>query len=295
MSGVRTVGVAGTGRMGSAATLRLASQGFDVTVANRTAAAAADLAGRADCSYAESFAELASTSDVVLVLTSGEDGTRETVLGPKGLLAEPRPGSTILIMSTVTPQVIRELAEAAADAGVALTDVPISGRPLELSQGAVTLLAGGSKELLTRVTPVLDALGHTVIVGPTGAAAAMKLGVNAVVFGLVTAIAECLTLATASGVDPEIAYDVLRASAVASTFIDVRRAAFVSDPPPPVQFSMLSTQETLELIVRAANESGVTLPQTLANLAIAREAASTGLADDDVTRLAQFLSGRSRR
>ncbi|HEY9470762.1 MAG TPA: NAD(P)-dependent oxidoreductase [Propionibacteriaceae bacterium] len=295
MSRMPSIGVAGTGRMGSAATLRLVNQGFKVTVANRTAAASSDLAVQADCSHAETFAELASSSDVVLVLTAGEDGTRETVLGPHGLLAKPKPGSTILIMSTVTPQVIRELADAAADAGVALADVPISGRPLDLSQGDVTLLAGGSSELLTRVTPVLDALGHTVIVGPTGAAAAMKLGVNAVVFGLVTAVAECLTLASASGVDPEIAYDVLRASAVASNFIDVRRAAFVSDPPPPVQFSMQSTQETLELIVRAAGESGVTLPQTLANLAIAREAASSGLADDDVTRLAQFLSRRSRR
>ena len=175
-----------------------------------------------------------------------------------------------------------------------LIDAPISGRPAELLHGQVALFVGGAPDILAPLGPVLDALGHSVAVGPTGSAAAMKLGVNAVVFGLVAAVSECLALTTAAGVEPGLAYDVLRSSAVASTFIDLRRGFFVEDPPPPVQFSMKATQETLELIAQAASEAGVVLPQTATNLATTRAAVESGRAADDVTRLSHFLiSSRS--
>jgi 3-hydroxyisobutyrate dehydrogenase len=286
------VGIAGTGRMGRAAALRLAGEGFAVTVANRTVARAAQVAAAAGCTQAESFASLGAACDVVAILTSGEDATRETVTGPRGVLAGIRPGAMVLVMSTVTPQVVHELAKAAKDVGAVLTDVPISGRPSELTSGDVTLLAGGSADMLAPARPVLDALGRWLIVGPTGGGAAMKLGVNAVVFGLVTSIAECLTLTTAAGVDASLAYSVLQASAVSSTFIDLRRQSFVDGPGPAVQFTMESSRETLELIVRAAEEAGAHLPQTLTNLNTVRQAVSSGLAEKDITQLAEFLTSR---
>jgi 3-hydroxyisobutyrate dehydrogenase-like beta-hydroxyacid dehydrogenase len=280
--------------MGAAAALRLTSLSFPVTVANRTAATASELAGRAGCQHVESFVALGRASDVVLVLTAGEAATRETVAGPNGILAGARPGTTVLVMSTVTPQLVRELAEVARGAGVTLADVPISGRPVELSQGEVTLFVGGRDALTPVVGHVLDGLGVTVDVGPIGAAAAMKLGVNIAVFGLVAAVAECLALTTASGVEPATAYSVLQKSAVASRFIDLRRQSFVSSDPPEVQFSMAASQETLQLIVQAADDAGALLPQTRTNLGTVQRAASSGMAADDITRLARFLTEQTR-
>ena len=287
-----TVGVVGAGRMGAAAVRRLVEEGFSVTVANRTRPTSQTLAREVGCGHADTFAELAAASDVVLVLTAGEEGTRQAVVEADGLLAGARAGTTVLVMSTVTPSVIHELAHAAAIVEVSLVDVPISGRPAELSKGAVSLFAGGPPEVLERVSAVLLALGNVIPVGPTGAAAAMKLGVNAVVFGLVAAVAECLALTGAAGVAPGMAYDVLQQSAVGSKFIDLRRPYFVNDDPPAVQFSMDATRETLELIVKAAASLSVVLPQTETNLATARTASESGLSDQDLTQLARFLLSR---
>lgn len=286
------VGVVGTGRMGVAAVHRLVAQGFSVTVSNRTQETSRTLAREVGCRDADSFADVARASDVVLVLTAGEEGTRQAVLASDGLLAGARAGATVLVMSTVTPSVIHELAHSAATAGVSLVDVPVSGRPTEFAQGAVSLFAGGPPDVLDGVSTVLLALGNVIRVGPTGAAAAMKLGVNAVVFGLVTAVAECLALTSAAGVEPAIAYDVLRQSAVGSKFIDLRRPYFVDNDPPAVQFSMDATRETIELIVRAADSLGLVLPQTATNLATASTAAESGLADQDLTQLTRFLLSR---
>jgi 3-hydroxyisobutyrate dehydrogenase-like beta-hydroxyacid dehydrogenase len=288
------VGIAGTGRMGSAAAVRLAGLGFPVAVANRTARTAAETAEQAGCQHVPTFEQLAATSDVILVLTAGEDAVRETVTGTGGILAGATPGTTLLLMSTVTPQLVIELSALAGQAALELVDVPISGRPVELSKGEVTLFVGGRSSTGAPAERVLDALGTTVDVGPLGAAAAMKLGVNIAVFGLVAAVAECLALTSASGVDPSLAYGVLQQSAVASTFLDLRRQGFTSPTPPAPQFTMSSSEDTLQLIVQAAQAAGVTLPQTITNLDTVRRAAASGREAQDVTRLGWFLTEQSR-
>lgn len=287
------VGIAGAGRMGSAAAVRLAGLGFPVVVANRTASTAAELAELAGCEHVPSFEQLGPTSDVIVVLTAGEPAVRETVTGTGGILASARPGTAVLLMSTISPQLVIELAGAATPVGVGLIDVPISGRPVELSKGEVTLFVGAHASVGQPAEQVLDALGTTVDVGPLGAAAAMKLGVNIAVFGLVAAVAECLALTTASGVDPALAYGVLQQSAVASTFLDLRREGFTSPTPPPAQFSMASSEDTLRLIVQAAQAAGVDLPQTVTNLDTVRRATASGRAGEDVTRLGWFLTGQT--
>jgi 3-hydroxyisobutyrate dehydrogenase/2-hydroxy-3-oxopropionate reductase len=285
-----SVGIVGVGRMGAAAARRLAAQGFTVCLANRTRDAAAALADELGCSCCESFAELAEASDVVLVVTAGEDGTRSVLSGDGGVLTGVRADTPVVVMSTVTPAFVGELAGAASASGVPLVDAPISGRPVELAQGGVSVFVGGPAETVERVRPILSQLGSVVHVGPTGSAAAMKLAVNTVVFGLLGALAEGVALAASAGVDRATAYDILRGSAVASPFIDLRRAYFVDDAPPPVQFSMASAQQTLELIAAAARELGVALPQTATNLATVGQAVDAGLADRDITGLARFLA-----
>ena len=282
------VGIAGTGRMGAAAARRLVDVGFPVVVANRTKARAASLAADLGCDYAESFEELAGQVDVVLVLISGEYGVREAILGQEGILtARDRRAGSLVIMSTVRPELVNELH------GIAVVDAPLVGRPAEFASGGVTILAGGVESDVAALEHLLSSLGHLVHVGPLGAGATMKLAMNVVIFGLVASVSECMALATAAGTAPGVAYDVLTGSALNSRFLELRRPYFVDAGDQPVQFTMESARETLELVEDAAAAVGVSLPMTRANIETLKAAVSTGFGDLDITSLPLTLTSRA--
>lgn len=288
------VGIIGTGRMGSAAARRLVATGFPVCVSNRSQSRATALAEEVGCAHAESFRENAARSDIVLVLTSGEQATESAITGESGVLAGAEAGKIVAVMSTVTPSLVVELAQAAKGSGVMLADAPISGRPDELAAGQVAIFVGGPRDTTRPLDPVLSALGKVLHVGPVGAAAAMKLAVNTVVFSLVTAIGESMELARSAEVDAALAYDILCASAVGSQFIELRRHHYV-DATSPVQFSIQQAQETLQLIVTAAARLGISLPQVATNLDLANNALAAGVAEQDITTLAALSATSNDR
>jgi len=276
--------------MGAAAAERLVTVGHPVVLANRTTERAAELATRLGCSHADSFAQLAEQVDVLLLLVSGEDGAKEAVHGRDGILtATDRRATTLVVMSTVQPELVTEIS------GVAVLDAPLVGRPQEFAAGDVTILAGGSASDVTSVESLLSVLGRVVHVGPLGSGAAMKLAMNAVIFGLVAAVSECMALATSAGAAPSVAYDVLTASALNSRFLELRRGYFVDEGEQPVQFTMESARETLELVEGAASAVGVSLPMTRATLETLTTAVATGLGELDVTSLPRVLTSSADR
>lgn len=285
-----TIGIAGVGRMGSAAAQRLVTVGLPVILANRTTERASELATQIGCSHAESFARLAESVDILLVLVSGEDGVRAAIHGQDGVLATTdRRATTLVIMSTVQPELVTDIS------GITVLDAPLVGRPQEFASGDVTILAGGAPSDVKSVGDLLSALGRVVHVGPLGSGAAMKLAMNAVIFGLVAAVSECLALATAAGAAPSVAYDVLTGSALNSKFLELRRGYFVDAGEQPVQFTMDSARETLELVERAASAVGVSLPMTRANLETLTTAVATGLGELDVTSMPRLLTSSTDR
>ena len=82
-------------------------------------------------------------------------------------------------------------------------------------------MVGGAAEHFERVRPMLDVMGQNIhLVGPTGAGATIKL-VNQMM-NLINACGavEGLILATKAGIDPELAYEILRTSSGASRSLD---------------------------------------------------------------------------
>ena len=74
-----------------------------------------------------SASDVAGKVDVIItVLPDGPD-VKDVVLGPKGLLEGARPGSILIDMSSISPTVSKEVAEAAKAKGVRMLDAPVSG------------------------------------------------------------------------------------------------------------------------------------------------------------------------
>jgi 3-hydroxyisobutyrate dehydrogenase/2-hydroxy-3-oxopropionate reductase len=285
-----TVGLVGTGRMGSAMARALAREGHRLVVHNRTRERAASLAAELDALVAETPAEVAAAAEVTLTMLADDHAVAAVFDGPDGLLAGARHGAILVDLSTVRPQTIRAFELRARDARVGLLDAPVSGSVALAEKSELTLMVGGDAATLEAARPVLEGLGRSIFhLGPLGSGAAMKLAVNTVIFGLNGAVAEGLVLAEAAGVDRELAYDVIAASAAGAPFVGYKRAAFVDPDHTPTAFSLELAAKDLRLILELAATLGLRLPQSRSNLDVVRSTQEEQPRDRDFASVAEYL------
>lgn len=290
-----TVGVVGTGRMGSAMARSLARAGLPLVLHNRTRGRAAALSEELGADVAATPAELAAMCDVALSMVADDEAVADVYGGPQGLIAGARRGTVLVDLSTVTPDALRAFESDATAAGIGLLDSPVSGSVAFAESGQLTLMVGGRAADLERARPALEPLAKTIVhIGPLGTGAAMKLAVNAIIFGLSNAVSEALVLAERAGIDRTVAYDVITASAVGAPFVGYKRAAFLEPEGTPTAFALALAEKDLGLITQLADQLGVPVEQAQTNLRIIRDAAAGGSPDDDFAAVAVHLRERAR-
>ena len=264
-----TVGLVGAGRMGTAMAGALRHAGFEVVVWNRTAEAARAVADRFGCTPVARPRDVAAAADVCVSMLADGAAVDAVYGGPDGLIGGARPGTVLCDASTVPPSTLRGHEAAAREARVGLLDTPVSGSVALAESGKLTIMVGGEAEHLATARPVLEALATTIFhLGPLGTGAAMKLAVNTLIFGLNQALAEGLTLATAAGIGPAAAYDVLAASAAGAPYVGYKRAAFLEPDTTPTAFSLDLAAKDLRLIAELAATVSVEMPGAATDLAV---------------------------
>lgn len=290
-----TVGVLGIGRMGGSMARALRAAGFEIVCWNRSPEAAQAIAAELGGRVVRRPADVAAAADVCVSMLADGAAVEAVFRGPDGLLAGARPGSVLVDSSTVPPSIIRGFQTDALAAGAGLLDAPVSGSVALAESGTLTIMVGGDASDLERARPVLDGLAKTVFhMGPLGSGAAMKLAVNALIFGLNEALAEGLVLAEAAGINRSAAYDVLAASAAGAPFVGYKRAAFLAPDVTPVAFALALAAKDLRLITDLAREVGVPMPQAIANLDVIAAAAAGERGDRDFSTVADHLRETAR-
>jgi 3-hydroxyisobutyrate dehydrogenase-like beta-hydroxyacid dehydrogenase len=288
------VAVLGCGNMGSAMARRLAEQGFDLVLYNRTPERAERLAGEIGARTADSPAQAAGTAEVVITMVADDDALRQLCTGGDGILAGAQSGGVTLQTSTVLPDTVREMGKAFAARGLAFLDAPVSGSTATAGAGELTFMVGGEEAHLDGARRVLDALGkRTIRIGRLGSAAAVKLAVNDIIFALDVALSEALVLAEAAGVDRAAAYDVFAGGAAGAPFVQYKRDAFLSPEATPPAFTFDLALKDLSLILALAERERVPMSQATTNMAALRMAADALGGERDFSEVATYL--RSKR
>jgi len=292
---VTTAAILGTGRMGSAMAERLAGQGIEVVLYNRTLERCAALGQRIGADVVTTPAEAASRADVVISMVADDGAVRALYDGPDGVPAGIRPGSVAVDMSTVLPDTIKAIAPAVQARGAGVLDAPVSGSVGGANSGELTIMVGGSADDLERARPVLERLAKRIFhLGGLGTGAAMKLAVNTVIYGLNGAVSEAVVLAEHNGIDRATAYEVIANSAVGAPFVQYKRQAFVDPETTPVAFSLTLAEKDLRLIEQLAAESGTSMPQAAINHESMRAAMASVGPDADLAGVARHLRQESR-
>ncbi len=211
-----TVAVLGLGAMGLPMASRLAEtmpvRGFDIAPPRLELAAAA---GVTPCSSA---AETVDGADAVLLAVRDSAQLDDVLFGAHGIADALRPGSVVILTSTVGIEGIREIAEELVKREIELVDAPLSGGPARAGAGDLLIVVGATPQAREKAQPVLDQLASTLtIVGDRpGDGQALKT-VNQLLCGVhIAAAAEALALADALGLDTQRTLDALGAGAAAS-------------------------------------------------------------------------------
>lgn len=249
-----TIGFCGLGRMGRLMAGRLLDAGHQVTVWNRSAGPAEELAGRG-AAVAASAREAASASELTITMLTGPEALEEVVLGPEGVASGLEDGRVWIDVSTVGPEAFRSVA-GRLTAGTAV-DAPVRGSVPQATDGTLQFYLGASDEDAARVAPVLGALGDVRHVGPPGAGAAMKLVVNTALIASAALLGECMALGNALELDRDVLLDVLGRSPV-GPIVSAKGGNVASGHYPPA-FELRLADKDIRLVVDAAHRLGTDL------------------------------------
>lgn len=198
---MQRVGFIGLGAMGLPMARHVMKAGFPLTVWARHPERAVAIQ-QEGAGWADSPAELAAESEVVITIVTNSPDVREVVAGERGILDGAQKGLTIVDMSTIAPATSRNLERQARERGVAFLDAPVSGGTQGAEAGTLTIMVGGDTDAFGRVRSVLDAMGSNVFhVGPSGSGEIIKLVNNALAGVIAAATAEALAMGVKAGAD----------------------------------------------------------------------------------------------
>ncbi len=285
------------GRMGAAMAGRLLSQGCDVTVWNRTAAKTRPLAD-AGAKVAATPAELASCSDIILTILTDADAINDTFRGAQGLLQGAVIGKLFVEMSTVRPEVERELAKSIHAKGAFLIDCPVGGTVGPARDGKLLGFVGGAENHVARAKPVLDRFCRRVDhCGAIGAGASMKLAINLPLSVYWQAFGEALVLCKPLGLDPAKLIEIFTETSGGPNVLKSRGPALVGAlggvAPEPVTFDIDSIRKDLRTMLEEGRALGRDLPISAKSLECYDAASRKGLGPADAVMMtAGFVDGK---
>jgi 3-hydroxyisobutyrate dehydrogenase-like beta-hydroxyacid dehydrogenase len=283
------VAFVGIGRMGLPMARNVLRAGHELTVFNRTAARCDPL--RDDgATVATSAAEAARGAEVLVTMLADPAAVEEQIVADEQVFADAAEGLVWLEMSTIGPAAARHFASRAADEAVEMLDAPVSGSVAVAEAAALVSMVGGSEAALGRARPILEAMTKAHFhLGPSGAGAAMKLGVNVMIAAQAVAISEALVMAETAGIDRADAYEVIAAGALASPFVDYKRDAFIDPDGTPPGFALDLMGKDLKLALEQGETAGVPLVGATASAEAMTVAAGLEGGDADLAAVAGAL------
>ncbi|MFJ6852391.1 NAD(P)-binding domain-containing protein [Streptomyces sp. NPDC091271] len=203
-------GVVGLGMIGGGVAVSLARSGQAPAVFDVRPDASDQLPGVPG--VLASPAEVAASSDVVMVAVVNAAQARQAITGEDGILSAARPGSTVVLLSTVALPVVRELAAACTEREVGFLDCGVTPGDKAAEHGMVAIV-GGDAAVVESARPVLAGWAKRIVhCGPSGAGMATKIARNVVTYGTWRTVHEAAALASAAGVDPGRLAEVIEAA-----------------------------------------------------------------------------------
>ena len=249
------IGWAGLGRMGIPMSQRLIKEGYPLTVYNRTTGKD-DILVSQGAMVALSPAQLIQQTEVIIIMVSDDQAVREIFTGEKGLLNAGTNDKIIINMSTVSPEISRDMALLCLKQSIHYLDAPVSGSVKQAESGELVIMAGGDEVIFNKAKPLLDNLGKlTIRVGDIGSGNAAKLAVNTLLGIISQGLSESVIFARNNGIEIQDLLNIINNSALGSTYIKIKGDAILQN-----RFQAAFALKHIVKDLNLARESGLNTP-----------------------------------
>ena len=284
---MKRIGIIGVGLLGSAVAARLLESKFVVKGYDTRTEQVNQLQSRG-LIPAGSVAEAAAEADAVFTILPSLESVEKTI-GAGGLIEVAAPKATLIQMSTISPELTRRLAIAAAAKGPGFLDAPMSGTSVMVASGDCTIFVAGDQAKVDACRPVFDAIARkTHYVGDVGMASLAKLATNLLVGLNTAALAEALVLGVKGGLAPAVLIDLLKDSAAASKMLDVRGPLMVNRRF-EAQMKIDLFLKDFKLMLEEGLRLGVPLPLTCVAQQLVTATAVAGRGEEDLAAIVTTL------
>ncbi len=226
---------------------------------------------------------LAETLDAVLLLVVNAVQVRKILFGEHGLAAHLKPGTGIMISSTIAAEEAASLARELAALDLPMLDAPVSGGAIKAEVGEMTVMAAGADAAFDKLAPVLDAVAGKVyrVGSEPGQGSTVKI-VHQLLAGVHIAVAaEAMALVSRAGISLDLMYDVVTHAAGNSWMFENRMARVLTGDYQARSAVDIFVKD-LTLVADTARELRFPLPlaSTALNMFLAASNAGHGKEDD---------------
>ncbi|MFB6325668.1 oxidoreductase [Pantoea deleyi] len=284
--------VIGLGSMGMGAAQSCLRAGLNTWGVDLNPAALETLrqAGARDAqSSASAFAD---QLDAVLLLVVNAQQVNAILFGEDGLAAKLRPGTVVMVSSTLSAQDAQQIEQQLAHYQLLMLDAPVSGGAAKAASGEMTVMASGSDAAFAKLQRVLDAVAASVyrIGSEIGLGSTVKI-IHQLLAGVHIAVgAEAMALASRAGIPLETMYEVVTHAAGNSWMFENRMKHVVDGDYSPKSAVDIFVKD-LNLVADTAKSLHFPLPLASAALNMFTEASNAGYGREDDSAVIKIFSG----
>jgi 3-hydroxyisobutyrate dehydrogenase len=267
--------------MGAPMAANLARAGLEVAVYTRTREKADRFAAEHDGARAATTpADAASDADAFVSIVPDAPQVEEILFGDDGAAAALPAGALVVDMSTIAPTASRRIAERLAPRPY--VEAPVSGSKPKAEDGTLTIMAGASPEHFENARPLFDILGERIVhVGPVGHGQMAKLLTNTMGAVNAAALAECVRMAKAAGLEQEAFLEVASGSAGASAMVTLKGPLMFEERFEPALFKLEHMLKDVRHCIAEAQALGIELKLGALAETLYSQAAENGQGEKD--------------
>jgi 4-hydroxybutyrate dehydrogenase/sulfolactaldehyde 3-reductase len=237
-----------------------------------------------------SAAEASVKANFAIAMLPNGDAVKQATLGPNGVVEKLPKDSLFIDMSTIHPLETDQIRQNLRAQSVSMVDAPVGRTSVEAEKGESLFMVGAEKCDFTAVQPILACMGDTFIdCGGPGTGSRMKIVNNLMTTTLNVLTAEVLTFSDATGLDRNVALEVMGGTAAGRGHMSTTYPSKVLRGDLEPAFMIDLAKKDLDIAIKFSEALGVPISLAIQAEEIYADAQEDGRGRQDWTAIFDML------
>jgi 4-hydroxybutyrate dehydrogenase/sulfolactaldehyde 3-reductase len=237
-----------------------------------------------------SAAEASAKANFSIAMLPNGDAVKQAVLGPGGVVEKLPKDSLFVDMSTIHPLETDQIRQDLQARGISMVDAPVGRTSVEAEKGESLFMVGAEKIDFKIVQPILACMGDTFIdCGGPGTGSRMKIVNNLMTTSLNVLTAQVLTFSDATGLDRNIALQVMGGTAAGRGHMSTTYPSKVLSGDLEPAFMIDLAKKDLDIAIKFSNALDVPISLAIQAEEIYADAQADGRGGQDWTAIFDML------